>query len=92
MMIPSQAFRWPSRHGIGSEGQEADPVEAEPPGVAVPGSYLPPGDDQLIGEEDPEAAGSGVTKVTARSSGAVIQPAPSQRPIGSWLRRSNHPS
>ena len=88
---PSDGSPW-DRHA----DQPAEPVVAEAEAavevpVEVPGSYLPP-DDQLIGEADPEAVGSGVTKITARSSGAVIQPAPSPRPIGSWLRRSNHPS
>jgi hypothetical protein len=84
--VPAAVTPW-DRH----EGQAEDPVEADA-GVAVPGSYLPPDDDQLIGDTDPEAVGSGVTKITARSSGAVIQPAASSKPIGSWLRRSNHPS
>ena len=84
--VPAAVAPW-DRQG----GQEADPVEGDA-GAAVPGSYLPPADDQLIGDTDPEAVGSGVTKVTPRSSGAAIQPAPSLRPIGSWLRRSNHPS
>jgi hypothetical protein len=84
--VPAAVTPW-DRHG----GEEADTVEGDA-GVAVPGSYLPPDDDQLIGDTDPEAVGSGVTKITARSSGAVIQPAASSKPIGSWLRRSNHPS
>jgi hypothetical protein len=47
------------------------------------------GEDAADADVDP-LVGAGVTKITPRSSGAVIQSVPSLRPIGSWLRRSNH--
>jgi len=73
------------------------PVEQPALAVVEPAAqperpYAPMSEEDLIGDTDPAAVPAGVGKIAPRSSGAVIQSVPSLRPIGSWLRRSNHSS